>query len=162
MSQSGQFTSAHDMQYKEAIGCRSTRKPIAQERHSPRQKRERQDSYRGSYSVASYHARRAVSNRASLWVVGQLALDRLSENRESIAADLSNLSRIEEKQGHREAALDYGERAYRSYKALGRSDRAVAELTRAIRFAKELGYREKTERLGAELASEDRGPAQAK
>jgi len=39
---------------------------------------------------------------------------------------------------------------------------AVAELTRAIRFAKELGYREKTERLGAELASEDRGPAQAK
>ena len=94
--------------------------------------------------------------------MGQLALDRLSENRESIAADLSNLSRIEEKQGHREAALDYGERAYRSYKALGRSDRAVVELTRAIRFAKELGYREKTEWLGAELASEDRRPAQAR
>ena len=94
--------------------------------------------------------------------MGQLALDRLSENRESIAADLSTLSRIEEKQGHKEAALDYGERAYRSYKALGRSDRAVVELTRAVRFAKELGYREKTERLGAELASEDRRPAQAR
>ena len=37
------------------VGAASTREPIAQELHSPRQKRERQDSHRGSYSAASYH-----------------------------------------------------------------------------------------------------------
>lgn len=66
------------------------------------------------------------------------------------------VARITEKQGQKDAALEYGERAYRGYQALGGNDRARAELTRAIRFAKELGFREKAERLGPELTSEER------
>jgi len=46
--------------------------------------------------------------------------------------------RIAEKQGRKDAGLEYGERAYRGYQALGGNDRAIAELTRAIRVAKEL------------------------
>ena len=85
-----------------------------------------------------------------------LALDKLLENQLGVAADLSILSRIAEKQGRKDAALEYGERAYRGYQALGGNDRAMAELTRAIRLAKELGVLEKAQRLGAELMSEER------
>jgi hypothetical protein len=66
------------------------------------------------------------------------------------------VARIAEKQGQKDAALEYGERAYRGCQALGGHDRAMAEPTRAIRFAKELGFREEAERLGAELTSEER------
>ena len=73
------------------------------------------------------------------------------ENRSAIAADLSGLARVAEAQNRQGEALAYAQRAYWSYRALGDTPRARAELNHALVLARSQGQKDAILQLEAEL-----------
>ncbi len=89
-----------------------------------------------------------------------LALDKAVESRDSIAADLANLARIAEAQNHKDVALAYAKRAYWSYRALGETARALAELNHALALSRAQGRQVDAKQLQNELDTlQDSGPS---
>jgi len=79
-----------------------------------------------------------------------LELDKATENRAAIAADLSALARVAEKQQRREAALGFAQRAYWTYRAIGDATRAVAELNRTMALLRDQGRQKEAAQVEAE------------
>ncbi len=80
-----------------------------------------------------------------------LALDKAGEDRASIAADLANLARIADAQNHKDVALAYAQRAYWSYRSLGDTARALAELHHALALSRAQGREVDAKQLQNEL-----------
>ena len=80
-----------------------------------------------------------------------LALDKETEQRPAIEADLVNLGQLSEVEHRLEDAISYYDRAYRGYRVLNQVPKAVEVLTRLIRVVKAAGQESLAATYQAEL-----------
>lgn len=80
-----------------------------------------------------------------------LALDKRVEDRNALADDLVNLGRLAERQGETWQAIEFLDRAYRAYRALGKREQARATVMRLLILAREAGDEQALATYGSQL-----------